>query len=69
MAGLFKLVAKDGDYGYNNGQYGSFDYVFETTDAVDIMRQFLEYVQSEDYEGGQKVTLSFKNKKEKDKKE
>ena len=61
---MFTLKVKDGDYGYRkDGTYGSYDYIFETEDAVEAMRQFLEYVQGEDFEDGATVKMTFKTTK------
>lgn len=62
---MFKLTVKKGNYGYNDGVFGNYDYVVETEDAVEAIKEFLDNVQSEDSFDGEKVTLRFKTSKKK----
>ena len=68
MAAKYKVVVKNGDYGYNkNGEYGVKDYVHETSDLSSALRIFFDYVSDDSYEADEisKVTLSFNPKKKK----
>lgn len=67
MAAKFKLVVKDGDLQYNSttGIDDTADYEHLYDNTVDALSAFLHYIQDEDYEGGNKVTLVFTSKKRK----
>lgn len=72
MAGTYKLVVKDGDYGFNpkTGQYGEKDLVEEFTDLSLALRDFLEWTEINSYDDDQpvKATLTFTYKPKKGKK-
>lgn len=72
MSERYRLVVKNGDYGYNSETktYGDVDYVLETGNVGEALREFLGHIEVENYAGGSKVSLVFKfSKDKKDKKD
>lgn len=53
MAGVFVLKVKDGNYTEMRE---------ESSDFAEILTQFLAEYEANNYEGGAKVTLTFRNK-------
>lgn len=66
MDGSFKIVVKDGDYGYgaNGSDYGFKDYVAEYDSFVEGLKEFIEWSAGSDT----KVVLTYKPQKAKSKK-